>query len=286
MPYPGEYAQYRSIRKIVTDQRVHDTLASMGMEIERRSELTPAELPESIEITPSTRLPKWVVAIDGGQQEVPIQNGFPSAEVSYLTVSSVMLNVEKLNELDRNRPIDPRQFRQLQQADTGASVFPGCNVVLKGHLSAEASLRYQLLNTLREQRMADDGESLLATYEALLKYKNTARQNCPYPDCPKTPPGYMEGTGEYKCDCRYGRSLYSTDALRIHEGMNPEGPNGAAFAEIRQVLERLWLVNVLRTIEQKGWLSSLKRLAFVLDGPLAVFGHPAWLKDQQFPDST
>src|SRR4029078_3004880 len=27
----------------------------------------------------------------------------------------------------------------------------------------------------------------------------------------------------------------------------------------------------------KGWASSFSRVAFVLDGPLAVFGHPAWL---------
>jgi hypothetical protein len=36
-------------------------------------------------------------------------------------------------------------------------------------------------------------------------------------------------------------------------------------------------VNILRSIESKGWMTTLRRLAIVLDGPLAVFGHPAWL---------
>jgi hypothetical protein len=46
-----------------------------------------------------------------------------------------------------------------------------------------------------------------------------------------------------------------------------------------QVTERMLLLNFLRTIEQKNWIDSLSRIAFVIDGPLAVFGHPAWLKD-------
>src|SRR5947207_10843958 len=61
--------------------------------------------------------------------------------------------------------------------------------------------------------------------------------------------------------------------------MNPAGTNGAMYVEVSQVLEHVWLINILRTIEQQGWLSSLRRLAFVVDGPLAVFGHPAWLSE-------
>jgi hypothetical protein len=59
--------------------------------------------------------------------------------------------------------------------------------------------------------------------------------------------------------------------------MSPAGSNGAIFSEIMQALERIWVVHVLRSLEQKGWLSTLGRLAIVIDGPLAVFGQPAWL---------
>ena len=37
------------------------------------------------------------------------------------------------------------------------------------------------------------------------------------------------------------------------------------------------LVHLLRCFERRGWLDQITRLAFFLDGPLAVFGHPAWL---------
>jgi hypothetical protein len=59
--------------------------------------------------------------------------------------------------------------------------------------------------------------------------------------------------------------------------MNPVGTNGALFAEVMQVLERVWIIHILRTMEARDWLSLLKDIAIVLDGPLALFGHPAWL---------
>jgi hypothetical protein len=36
-------------------------------------------------------------------------------------------------------------------------------------------------------------------------------------------------------------------------------------------------VHLLRAFEQRDWLSQLKQIAFFVDGPLAVFGPPAWL---------
>jgi hypothetical protein len=71
--------------------------------------------------------------------------------------------------------------------------------------------------------------------------------------------------------------LYSTDALRINEGFLPEGSNGAAFGEVLQVLESLWLIHILRYFERRSWLHRLPDIAIFLDGPLAIFGHPAWL---------
>ena len=83
--------------------------------------------------------------------------------------------------------------------------------------------------------------------------------------------------GKATCGCLANLPWYSTDALRIHERMNPAGANGAIFSEVMQVLEVLWLVHILRVFESKNLLSTLRKIAIVLDGSLAVFGQPAWL---------
>jgi len=54
--------------------------------------------------------------------------------------------------------------------------------------------------------------------------------------------------------------------------MEPAGANGAMFAEIMQVLERLWMIHVLRWVESRTFLTTLRRLAIVLDG--RVMGRP------------
>ena len=83
--------------------------------------------------------------------------------------------------------------------------------------------------------------------------------------------------GLTSCACEKRRAIYSTDALRIHERFREVGTNGEALGEVRQVWEHILLIHLLRCFERRGWLSQMSRLAFVLDGPLALFGHPAWL---------
>ncbi|MCU7919695.1 MAG: DNA double-strand break repair nuclease NurA [Candidatus Thiodiazotropha sp. (ex Epidulcina cf. delphinae)] len=278
MPYDNELAKYHVIRRIAESDQVKNFLNRCKINDSAHSEF---ELPSSpTNLARAEWLPKWIIAIDGGNQEIPVENGFPGAEVSYISIASVMIDVELLQKLDAERPVDPAAFRKIQSTDADANVFPGCNVNIEGEISSQASLRRQLKEVMEEGHLSADGESILDTYQALLKYKSEERpQNCPYDDCEKLGATYKRGDGEYKCDCRLLRSLYSTDALRIHEGMEPGGSNGAMFSEVRQVMERIWLIHILHTLENKGWLSSLKKIVFVIDGPLAVFGHPAWLKD-------
>jgi hypothetical protein len=71
--------------------------------------------------------------------------------------------------------------------------------------------------------------------------------------------------------------VHSTDALRIYEKFNPLGENAGAFSEAMQVVERLWLIHILRSLERNRLLKILAKMAIVLDGPLAVFGSPGWL---------
>jgi len=280
VPYEGEFASYGPLRRLADNERVRSLLKRSRV---NTAPAVPdgrvtAHQVEASKLEPSIWVPDWVLAVDGSHLEVPVETGFPGAEASYVTVASVLLDVAKMTELDAARPVDPKEFRTTERAESIDAALPGCNVVLEGHHSANESLRRAMFEVFAEVRMSADGESLLDTYEALLAYKPEDKgQRCPYEDCLDLGSRFVRDNGEYICPCSRKRSLYSTDALRIHEGMQPAGTNGAMFAEIMQVWERIWLVHILRTLEHKGWLSSLQRLAMVLDGPLAIFGHPAWL---------
>lgn len=279
MPYEGEFAHYRPLQRIVASETVGALLGRQRLQIPDTATIRPQMVPIS-DIRPSQWTPDWVLAIDGSHLPVPVRNGFPGAEIGYITVASVLLDIAKIKELDAHRPVDPREFRSTERAESIDSALPGCNVVIDDRRSPVDSLRRILFEVFSDVRMSPEGESLLDTYEALLAYKprDSREQRCPYhEECLAPDELYQRGQGEYACPCAHARPLYSTDALRIHEGMLPAGSNGAMFAEIMQVWERVWFVHILRTLERKGWLSTLRRLAIVIDGPLAVFGHPAWL---------
>ena len=276
MPYEGEFAGYKPLARIANSDRVQSIVG-------RCKKRVPDEGPSDVEplvadVQPSGWLPDLVLAVDGSYHQLPVENGYPGAELAYLTVASVILDVKKQRELDRNRPVDPLASRETEEAGSIDCALPGCNVVVDDELSPTASFRRVFFESIQEKRPLSDGETLLETYEALLAYKpTTRRQQCPCDDCPSAE-NYVPTPGEAHCTCELQRAWYSTDALRIHEGLNPTGPSGAMFAEAMQVWERVWAVNFLRWIEREPRrFRLLRNLAIVLDGPLAVFGHPAWL---------
>ncbi len=280
MPYDGEYAHYKPLRRVVESTQVQNLLrrARVSKPAAARSMPPPVALAD---LGQSAWLPDWIIGVDGSMSEVPVDTGYPAAMIGYVTVASVMLNLAKMTALDVQRPVDPRKFAELEQAESVDGALPGSNVVIDDTSNAADSFRRALFEILSSRSMSDDCESLLDTYEALLKHKPPSTrepQQCPYgEDCLRPDRAYQVNHGEYRCGCVATRPLFSTDGLRIHESMQPDGSNKSMFTETMNVIERVWVIHILRTLEQKGWLTSLRRLAIILDGPLAVFGAPAWL---------
>ena len=278
MPYQGEFAKYKSIRRLVENEQVKSLLRRSAV---REDSQDKSELPtvKTANITPSLWQPELVLAIDGSHQEVPVENGYPGAEIGYITVAAVLMDVAKVKELDLQRTVDPRLLRATENVESIDSAFPGCNIVIDSEKSSKNSLRKALFETFDKIRLFSDGESLLDTYEALLDYKpKDARQNCPYTDnCGEPSRKFMSQRAVYSCQCLHEYTLYSTDSLRIHEGMFPDSANGAMFAEIMQVIERILVLHILRWFERKQLLWLLRNMGIVIDGPLAIFGNPAWL---------
>lgn len=280
MPYKDEYASYSSLRRLVDSAEVQALLRRSRVSPPKQDS-APVQAIRLSDLPHNNWLPGYVLAVDGSCLESPVNNGYPMAALGYITVASVMLDIAKLTRLDIERPIDPVKFRELESVESIDGALPGSNVVIDNEASAIDSFRRGLFELFQRKRMAEDGESLLDTYEALSTYKpedSRKPQQCPYDeDCMRPDMLYKRENGEYICSCLSQRTLFSTDALRIHEFMQPYGSNQSMFTETMSVVEHVWIVHVLRTLEKKGWLRSLKRLAIVLDGPLAVFGAPAWL---------
>ena len=282
MPFENEFASYEPLRRILDNAKVEELQKRMLLK-EQTYSAADIQLPQ-IDISTlekSDFLPDMILAIDGGYQCVPVKNGFPGAEIGYITVASVLLLMKEVQALSSKKFIDPKKFRETEKATAFDSVFPGCNIIVDGEKSPRTSLRRTLYEQFKSASAFSDFESLLDTYEVLLKYRidegsDNAPAN-PLEELMDDPNKKMQiELGQYTCR-ETGEPLYSTDALRIHELLNPLGTSGEMYGQLSFVIERLWLVHLLRAFEKKNWLPTLQKVAFVLDGSLAFYSVSAWI---------
>lgn len=271
-------SSYEPLRRLLSDSKIEELRSKIKIRGEFEKTNWNEETIPAGEIEKTGWEPQLIIAIDGDYSKQIINNGFPGAEVGYITVSTVVILVDKLKELENSRFVDPKLYRETEKPTSIDSLMVGCNVVLNGESSARSTMRRLLFEKLKEERVFSDTETLLETYEAMLKIKRAQGSSnppkCPHENCDAD---LKDGYGEYKCDdC--GGVLFSTDALRLHELMKPSGTNGEMYGQIQETIKKLQLIHLLRSFEQKpSWFKTLGHIAFFMEGTLAVFSTSSWL---------
>lgn len=283
MSFQNEFANYEPLRRIVDSKKLQHLQKRLCVCNKSSATKTDATIKSLLvkksDLEKSNWQPDMVLAIDGSFHDHKIENGFPGAECGYITIASVLIMLDKVREFGKQTFIDPKKFRETEKAATIESIFPGCNVVVDNDKDTKTSFRKIIFEELKNSKAFDSGETLLDTYEALLKIRledskpSSLNARSPIDDVDD----FMTyGYGEFSCP-RSKEKLYSTDALRLHERLNKGGSNQQVYNQTMLMLEKLWLVHILRAFEKKGWLPSLRRIVFMLDGPLACFDVWAWL---------
>ncbi|WP_183576113.1 DNA double-strand break repair nuclease NurA [Mucilaginibacter sp. X5P1] len=279
MSFEGEFASYEPLRRLLDSPSVQQLQSRLRIrEKTEESHAFIRQLINKSDVIHASVQPDMVLGIDGSHVEAKAENGFPGAELGYITVASVLIDLKLVNQLARTDFISPKQFRKTEKASTIETVFPGCNMVLDSEKDAKASFRRCLFEELKRVIFFSEGESLLDTYEYLFNLQRASYNDRNLPQSPieGIDAEMTFGDGEYTCP-HSGDALFSTDALRLHELMNDGGSNGELFGQVMLTLEKVVLIHILRAFEKKGWLETFRRVAFIMDGPLAVFSTSAWL---------
>jgi hypothetical protein len=249
---------------------LHEFEGTIGTKADARTK----DEPPVVNVQRNDWLPLRVVAIDGSTLTQKIQNGFPGAEASLLMLSVVFIDISELANIDDKTIPSPRVFNDMDSATTLDGVLPGSNIVRANHPDdSPVNFFRSTVQEVLSGALDTSHETLLETFRVITAGR-TADIRCPIDGCDHK---YKTGAGTYVCDCELKQTLFETDAFRFHERFNELGSNGEVHGEVRHVLEVLALVNILRFFEDENRLHFLKNCAFVLDGPLAVFGQPAWI---------
>ena len=277
MPYPNEFASGESLPGLTTSQSVLDFQGTINIKAANELHELPAVLSQNRGHDHITR----VIAIDGSTVSTAVRNGYPGAEAALMRIAAVVLDLHAIKNPSPNWIPRPSEIRHMEECNALDAVLPGCNVTdrLYPGDSPQRFFRRTIYQTLRGS-IEQGHETLLDTLTAITAQRPPQQVACPVADCAKeinngqvTPPS----TGEALCPCSKQEPLYQTDILGIHERFDDSGPNGQVYTLFQQVTEQLTLANILRYCEQAGNPAFIRDTAFIMDGPLAVFGSAAWL---------
>jgi len=229
-------------------------------------------------------LPKMVVASDASPYSEPINGKFPSTQVGYIKSSMVLIDVQKFNALIQPgaRFVDPLLVAEMHRnADAFSFALPGSNIRYKGARSVQDGFRlavWEQMSDSRTRLCADPDFTVRGTLLDLgggsVGIKRCPACGEPHPSGPRHDKFiFRTGSEVQTCpDC--GQDVYLSDSLRIHEQITDYGDCTSAVTRFMNAIEQLIMATFVRMLA-KYQPRSLSEMAFINDGPLAVFGQPA-----------
>lgn len=253
-----------------------------------------SEIPNDLLIPADTlglpgAIPRWAMSFDGSQMEVAVREEYPSTRIGYVQIAGVLVHLEEMLGQGRQHLVDPQIVRNASDEALYSLVVPSSNVSRRDMSSLCDSWRAEIFDILQTYTIEDS--TLLNVFMQLTAHsdKASATGGVVVARCPasETCPARDLDTPAAGRSCpSCGVSIFPTDSLRIHEEVAEEHSNLTALGRLMSFLEQLTMVGYLQFLLRRQ-PRSLANVAFIMDGPLAVFGPQAWLHGaiQSFLDS-
>lgn len=290
MPYENEFAHKTSHMDFVKNPEVLAFLDNCEYltipSDEEAQQMAAFFLPPVRDV--AVPLPELALAIDGSPYESSKDDRLPSTKLGYLKVGAILFSLQQFNTLRDGRFIDPFRVSALQDNNTTLSfILPSANVRLKGKTNVRDSFRAavdaQFLGKATRFDERNHHTSLRSTLFHLAHRRPGALgtgdpfhlkiHRCP--SCDKGPVE-VEDKEELQFCPHCGSAVYPTDCLRLWEEVSDYQSNYTAISRLMTVIEHLLPIHYIRFVADRA-LFALTRIAFFIDGPLAVYGPSAWL---------
>jgi hypothetical protein len=224
------------------------------------------------------RLPKFVVASDASKKDGAINDKLPSTQLGFIKVSHVLVAMDKYAELidPNSRFVDPFKAAEMHRnAQPITYVLPGSNIRYANAASVRDGFRHAVYDQLTANRR--EGSNRMVLTETLLAINDNQMTIKSCPSCNEGVEHLIFTLQNQTHACSTCNStIYVTDWLRLHEGISDFGDNTSAMTRMMNVVEHLlFAAFILELLNASP--TALGNIAFVIDGPLALFGAPAKL---------
>lgn len=279
MPYNREQASKGGHSDFVRNPDVQSFLASceyMKPPTDEEAEALAAEFTDA-PMGNSPILPSFVVASDASKSDAPINDKLPSTQLGFIKISHILVSLEKYAELidPATRFVDPFKAANLHRnAKAITYVLPGSNIKYQGAPTVKDGFRRAVYDQFSANRRDENNRLVLTETLLLLNNNRISIEKCP--SCGISNETIFTAAQTTAACSGCGSTVYVTDWLRLHEGVTDFGDNTNAMTRMMNAVEHLLLgAFILELLYNSP--KSLSKIAFVIDGPLALFGEPAKL---------
>lgn len=219
---------------------------------------------------------KMVVAADGSNHIWNYNEKMPNSTIGYIKISFVLINMDKYSDVrpDGTCFVDPFKLAEIMENSTSLTfALPGANMFYKDEKSVSDSFRKAVFENLSGQNTNFvDGDTKTAIDTLRMLMPGSVIEKCP---CCSNILNYLINDNKSRCPV-CGETLYISDILRMHENFSETEMSVSGFSEFMSVCEQLIMAELVNCIFNHS-PETLSRMAFIIDGPLAVFRHPAKL---------
>ncbi|WP_394909172.1 DNA double-strand break repair nuclease NurA [uncultured Helicobacter sp.] len=241
---------------------------------------------------------EYIIAVDGGYQEVCIDENFPSSKLCYYNIGIVNTKIKELESLEKDKIINPNLINKIEEnSQIFGFVIPMQNICLQEQdftdtvrktifeifannaLSLEKLFKNHKDKPL-ESRQSTEKDSFINTIKWLVfkEYENSdSFIEFACPQCKamqrftKQTQNYTDEKNDFIVCNKCGEAIYITDCFDLHTLVDEI--NGATLIQsyIMSVFEIVLMLSMFRFFFENNALYWLERILFIKDGPLALF---------------
>jgi hypothetical protein len=290
MPYQNEYANKTSHVDILNNPDIKRMLGECAF-LKPPSDTEALQLAGQFLEPPKSKdesLPEFVIAIDGSNYEVSIDDKLPSTKFGFIKVGVVLISLKEFGDLKVGNFVDPFRVAALKNKNTSLSFFiPSANINWKDQGNVRDSFRALFDKQLYDERTRfnpkEPATSLRSTLFALASLRpgelgTEDEEKLKIHKCPNCGHGPITvediPTQQYCPSCH--KEVYPSDCLRLWEEVNDFQSNQVVISRMMMILEHIIPAHYIRYFLKESPL-LLTNMAFFVDGPLAVFGNAAWI---------
>ncbi len=224
-----------------------------------------------------------VITVDGGYQEISVNDNFPSCKLCYYSVGIITFSIHDLEKLEDVQTINPDDISKLENLDRFTFVVPMQNIRFKSE-DFITTIRKSLFEIFKDNKLSgkdgDSKDSLINTIKWLVFKEYEDGNSFIEFACPKCKDmqrlskqtqNYTDEKNDFIVCNKCSETIYITDCFDLHTLVDEI--NGATLIQsyIMSIFEIVLMLSMFRFFFENNALHWLEKVLFIKDGPLALF---------------